>query len=65
MVLNWIFKEGFYWDMVNLVTRNSTDPKQLAYVRLALKDIYETIFSRFKKQKLYEDIYVVVDITEE
>lgn len=51
--------------MVNLVTRNSTDPKQLAYVRLALKDIYETIFSRFKKQKLYEDIYVVIDITEE
>lgn len=43
MVFNWAFKNGFYWDLVTTLAKNSTDPKRLAYVRLPLKDIYESI----------------------
>lgn len=43
MVLEWVFKDCFFWNLVNTLTKNTTDPKRLAYIRLALKDIYESI----------------------
>jgi hypothetical protein len=67
MVLHWAFKEeGFFWRIIDNVTRNTTDPKRMAYVRLALKDLHETITLFYKTIPHYrEAIYVVVDITEE
>ena len=43
MVLDWAFKNNFYWDMVTGLTRNTTDPKRLAYLRLGVKDMFEAI----------------------
>lgn len=40
MVLSWAFKDSFYWELVSKLTHSTTDPKRLAYTRLALKDIY-------------------------
>ena len=43
MVLNWAFKNNFYWEMVTILSRNTTDPKKLAYLRLGIKDMFEAI----------------------
>jgi hypothetical protein len=43
MVIDWTFKNNFYWQLVDGLARNTTDPKRLAYLRLALKDIHESI----------------------
>lgn len=43
MVFDWLFRDSFLWELVSTLTRNTTDPKRLAYVRLALKDFYESI----------------------
>lgn len=51
--------------MVSELTRNTTDPKRLAYIRLALKDLFETISTEFKGKKMYEEVHIVVDVTEE
>jgi hypothetical protein len=64
MVLEWLIKDNFYWQLVHTLTRTTSDPKRLAYIRLGLKDIYETIFTLFKKQLYFKEMYVVVDITE-
>lgn len=67
MVLDWAFKTSFYWDLVNEITRNTTDPKKIAYMRLALKDLFEAIQSDYKQRwsKKYPWLYIVMDITEE
>ena len=65
MVLEWAFRDGFYWDLVSNLTRNSTDPKRLAYVRLALKDIYESVTQEYRVNKLYEPFYIIIDLNEE
>jgi hypothetical protein len=64
MVLEWLVKDNFYWQLVHTLTRTTSDPKRLAYIRLGLKDIYETIFTVFKKQLYFKEMYVVVDVTE-
>ena len=51
MVLDWVFKNNFYFEMVNQLTRNSTDPKRIAYVRLGIKDIYESIQAEYRATK--------------
>lgn len=43
MVLSWVFANNFYWDLVNQLTRNTNDPKRLAYLRLPIKDMHEAI----------------------
>lgn len=53
MVLSWGFKNGFFWQMVSELTRNTTDPKRIAYIRLVLKDLFETIADEFKTKKSY------------
>jgi hypothetical protein len=63
MVASWLQKDNFYWQLVYTLTRTTSDPKRLAYTRLALKDIYETIFTLFKKQTYFQIMYVVVDLT--
>ena len=50
LVLDWAFKSSFYWDLVIEITRNTTDPKKLAYVRLALKDLFEAIQSDYRRR---------------
>ena len=32
------------------ITRNTTNPKKLAYVRLALKDLFEAIQSDYRRR---------------
>lgn len=49
-MLDWAFKSSFYWDLVIEITRNTTDPKKLAYVRLALKDLFEAIQSDYRRR---------------
>lgn len=39
MVAEWIFKNSFYWDLVHQISRSTSNPKRLGYVRLPLKDI--------------------------
>jgi hypothetical protein len=65
MVLEWAFKDSFYWDLVNTMTRNTTDPKRLAYVRLPLKDIYESIAEQFRSNKSYDSFNIIVNLTPE
>jgi hypothetical protein len=66
MVLDWALGDSFYWRLVDEITRNTTDPKRLAYVRLALKDIHEAIAFEWSRNPQYKLIvYIVVDITEE
>jgi hypothetical protein len=65
LVLEWAFKSGFYWQLASEITRNTTDPKRLAYIRLALKDLFESIKAEFARKKHYEDIHIVIDVTEE
>ena len=63
MVLNWAFKNNFYWEMVNSITRNTSDPKRLAYLRLGIKDIYEAVAAEYRANKLYDMFYVVIELT--
>jgi hypothetical protein len=65
MVISWVFKNNFYWDLVSQLTRNSTDPKRISYLRLALKDVYEAVVAEYRKDKLLDDFYIVCDVTEE
>lgn len=65
MVKEWLFQNSFYWELACSISRSTSDPKRLAYVRLPLKDIYETIFEEFKSTVDYNDVHVVVDVTEE
>lgn len=44
MVIEWAFKGNFYWEMLHQLSRNTNDPKRLAYLRLPIKDLYETIY---------------------
>lgn len=64
MVLKWVFRKCFYWDMVNQISRNTNDPKRLAYLRLGIKDIYETIAAEYRANKLYDMFYIVIELTE-
>jgi len=65
MVLDWAFKNNFYWDMVHNISRNTSDPKRLAYLRLGIKDIYEAVAAEYRANKLYDIFYVVLELTEE
>ena len=60
MVLDWTFRNNFYWDIVNQLTRNTNDPKRLAYIRLAIKDIYESVLSDYKKNKPSNEFTLIV-----
>lgn len=50
--------------MVNQISRNTNDPKRLAYLRLGIKDIYETIAAEYRANKLYDMFYIVIELTE-
>ena len=65
MVLSWVFKDNFYWQLVQQITRNTNDPKRLAYLRLPLKDIHEAIQAQYRSKKLNNEFYLVVEMTEE
>ena len=43
MVLDWVFRNNFYWDIISQITKNTSDPKRTAYLRLPIQDIFETI----------------------
>ena len=60
MVLDWTFRNNFYWDIVSQLTRNTNDPKRLAYIRLAIKDIYESVLSDYKKNKPSNEFTLIV-----
>lgn len=66
MALGWAFREGFFWKMVDQVARNTTDPKRMAYVRLALRDLHEAVTLEWRRTPYSKkEVYIVVDITEE
>lgn len=52
MILSWVFKDNFYWQLVQQITRNTNDPKRLAYLRLPIKDIHEAILAQYRSDKL-------------
>jgi hypothetical protein len=52
MVLDWVFKDNFYWNIVQQITRNTNDPKRLAYLRLPIKDIHEAIVTQYRIDQL-------------
>jgi len=60
MILNWAFKDCFYWELLSGLTRNTTDPKRLSYLRLLIKDLYESIKEEYRANKLFEVFYVVI-----
>jgi hypothetical protein len=64
-VLSWAFKNSFFWELVCEITRNSTDPKRLAYVRFALKDLFESIQNDYREKKKYQTIFIIMELTEE
>lgn len=45
---DWIFRDSFYWDLVENLTKITTDPRKLAYLRLPVKDMYETILTGYR-----------------
>ena len=65
MVIDWAFKNNFYWDMIYHISRNTSDPKRLAYLRLGIKDIYEAVAAEYRANKSYDFFYIVVQINEE
>lgn len=54
MVFDWVFKDSFYWKMVDTIARNTNDPKQIAYIRLALKDMHEAVLYQWKEKAYYK-----------
>ena len=64
VVLEWAFRDSFYWDLLYGLTRNTTDPKRLAYLRLPVKDLYECISEEYRAKKLYEPFYILTEINE-
>ena len=65
MVIDWAFKNNFYWDMIYNISRNTSDPKRLAYLRLGIKDIYEAVAAEYRANKSYDLFYIVIELTEE
>ena len=65
MVLDWAFKNSFYWQLVDELTRNTTDPKRLAYIRLAQKDIFQAVQNEYRSKKIYKQSFVVVNLSEQ
>ena len=65
MVLSWAFRDNFYWQLVQQITRNTNDPKRLAYLRLPIKDIHEAIQAQYRTDKLNNEFYLVLEMTEE
>jgi hypothetical protein len=44
----------------------TTDPRKIAYLRLPVKDIYESILAGYKeKKKRPENLYIVVELNED
>ena len=37
MVLHWVLRNNFYRDIVSLLTKNTSDPKRTAYLRLPFR----------------------------
>ena len=46
--LDWVFKDSFYWDLIHNLPKVTTDPRKLAYLRLPVKDVYETILTGYR-----------------
>lgn len=65
MVFDWVVRDSFFWELVSTLTRNTTDPKKLAFIRLALKDIYESIAEQYRIDKIYDKFFIIIDLNEE
>lgn len=63
MVKEWMLKNNFYWELASVLPKTTTDPKRLAYVRLALKDIFEAIRHQYKR--VNRELYIVAEVSEE
>lgn len=62
----WAFKDSFYWSLVENLPKVTTDPRKLAYLRLPVKDIFDTILNGYRsKKKRPDNLYVVVELNED
>ena len=63
--LDWVFRDCFYWDLVESMPKVTTDPRKLAYLRLPVKDIYETVLTSYQgNTKKPKRLYIVVELSE-
>ena len=46
--LKWAFRDAFFWKMIELLPKLTTDPKKLAYLRLPFRDLYKAVTRSFK-----------------
>jgi hypothetical protein len=59
-IKDWIFRNSFYWELVDRLPKVSSDPKRLAYLRIQFKDIYEAILEAYNEMKINPNtIYIV------
>ncbi len=63
--LDWVFRDCFYWNLVENMPKVTTDPRKLAYLRLPVKDIYETVLSSYQvNTKRPKALFIVVELSE-
>jgi hypothetical protein len=63
--LDWVFRDSFYWDLVETMPKVTTDPRKLAYLRLPVKDIYETVLTNYHgNTKRPKALFIVVELSE-
>lgn len=64
-VLDWAFKDSFYWNLIDNLPKVTTDPRKLAYLRLPVKDTYEAILSGYRENKKRpESLHIVIELSE-
>lgn len=43
LIKEWMFRDSFYWSLVENLPKITNDPKKLAYLRSPVKDIHNAI----------------------